>query len=334
MASATNSNPPTNTSTTSPNAPPSTSTSTDTDIWNSLASSTLSWSTYARGRPPVPPSFWSRITTYHRTHGNGSFNCVHDLGAGPGLHSPALAKFFDSVTVSDPNEANIAAARTQLGALDNAAQFTARVGKGEDDAGTEVFDLVWMGNSLHWAEPRGLMASVARSLKPAGTMAAALFGIPTMMDAEANEVLLRRFRGAIEEVWGQKRFPNFEYSVVLQGGRYVGVEMDEGVWRDVQRVFLNMKPEERIEVVPEQLLQAYEGEFSAIRPSDKVVVEEKDEDWYLTTDLDGLRDVMGSFPFPQAEEAEEKMWRDLERIYKSRPVEIRYAVGLVLATRK
>jgi 2-polyprenyl-3-methyl-5-hydroxy-6-metoxy-1,4-benzoquinol methylase len=72
----------------------------------------FNWSDYIRYRPVYPTSHYERIYEHHRLH-SGSWKTAHDVGAGAGIASQELAKKFERVIVSDPNDGyvNIASPR-------------------------------------------------------------------------------------------------------------------------------------------------------------------------------------------------------------------------------
>lgn len=45
----------------------------------------LDWDEYHRYRPRYPDSMLKIWLHYHRDHGNGTFQCAHDIGAGKQL---------------------------------------------------------------------------------------------------------------------------------------------------------------------------------------------------------------------------------------------------------
>lgn len=80
---------------------------------NPYDQNTSFWARYILGRPKVPDAFFERIFAYHESH-SGSFNVVHDAGAGPAIHSARLAKRFAHVLVSDPVIMHIGEATKRL----------------------------------------------------------------------------------------------------------------------------------------------------------------------------------------------------------------------------
>ena len=66
----------------------------------------------------------------------------------------AVSKYEEDFTdLTATVAATLAAVQVQLAALPNAAQFSARVGKGEE---REKYDMVRIANSLHRADPHKL----------------------------------------------------------------------------------------------------------------------------------------------------------------------------------
>ncbi|KAF4631287.1 hypothetical protein G7Y89_g6840 [Cudoniella acicularis] len=278
------------------------------------------WKNYLKGRPEVPSNFWQRIWNYHKLHGNANFARIHDLGSGPGVHATMLAEHFTEVTLTDPSPSNIEIAKTYLTRCGDAAKFSYCVGRGEDmdDQGTEAFDMVIACNSLHWMDPEKCLPAIASTLKPGGTFVAALFGFPDVIEERAQNVVQEWFCHGIRLILKNGAPPLFEYSILSQDSGYDCVEMRTDLWRTVQRVKLNCQKE-------------YKGFGSGIREArpdiryaisgSEEVLKEDDPKWYFKTDLQGLQDIIASFPLPNDTEYEAKMWKELGEIYQDKPVE-------------
>lgn len=319
--------------------PASTMASNRTDTFNEYADRAPStyWETYSRGRPSVPPSFWQRLIAYHTEQGNGQFSHVHDLGSGPGIHAFALAKYFHHVTLTDPSSTNIEAAKAQLSQRGDAERYTFRVGRGEDalePTQQTQYDMVFLANALHWMDAPKAIENVAASLKSSGTFAAALFGVPDdFADGRARDAFLEWLRLGVDLIFEQRRDPSFASQVVAQDSGYDSVEMDSKLWESVTRVRLNTGSRASRGFATDKVLRAFEGKHSAVTETE-TILDEDDKDWYVTTDLDGLRDMISTFPVPSTPEAEKKLWDILEEIYESKPVEVRYGVRIILATKR
>jgi 2-polyprenyl-3-methyl-5-hydroxy-6-metoxy-1,4-benzoquinol methylase len=73
----------------------------------------FSWSDYIRYRPVYPASHYQRIYEHHRLHSD-NWEVAHDVGAGAGIASQELAKKFERVIVSDPNDGYVDIASSRL----------------------------------------------------------------------------------------------------------------------------------------------------------------------------------------------------------------------------
>ena len=300
------------------------------------------WASYSRGRLRVPLTFWSLIWDCHQSHGNATFEHIHDLGSGPGIHASVLASKFSNILFSDPNPLNMEMAQAHIKQTrDDGERFSYRVGRGEDITNhvdeKGVFDMVIAFNSLHWMDAEKCLPAIASSLKPNGTFAAALYGFPDVYNEEAKEVLMKRFRHGINAIMTDPKGapPLFEYGILSQDCGYDCISMGQDLWKNIQRVKLNYNDGERYKGFGSDIRgkRADVGYESAITPEEKVV-RERDMDWYFKTDLNGLRDILDSFPFPKDTEYETRMWKELDSIYKGKVVEGLYKVDLILGQKR
>lgn len=308
----------------------------EVDTFNKFAKDSPSfWETYSRGRPRVPSSFWRRLANYHSQHGNGKFTHVRDLGSGPGIHAPALAKHFNFVTLTDPSDKSIEAASAYLSQRSDGKRYAFQIGRAEDRVGTEDldrYDMVFLGNSLHWMEMERTMENVASSLCEGGTVVAVLFGLPDVTDQKALQAIHEWLHHGVDLVIEQNRPSSFGEAMIAQDSDYDSVNMDTSLWENVTRLKLNRDIPGSRGLTTDKLLQTYNVKSELIEPNN--VVRESDSDWYLLTDLSGLREIIGSFPIPTTPEEDKKLWDILNSVYESKPVEIHYGVSIILATKR
>lgn len=302
------------------------------DTWNSIdeTSQNSYWEIYARGRPQIPHSTWKLILDYHKEHGNGFFDQVLDLGSGPGTHSIALRKHFSHVTLIDPSEVNIIAAKEHL--KDDTNQYTFQVGRAEDMQAMEVFDMVFMANSLHWVDPSIALPKIATSLKPGGTFVAMLFGHPDGIEPRAWQAYLAWFRSGVDSLAKSLNSEMFGFNVVSQETGYDCVRFNPVLWRDVKRIRLNL-PKPRY-TANEHVYELYKGSWSEVT-ADEEVVQAGDTEWRRVIDVQGLKDVINTFPMPAAKEEKQQMLDVIEKNYADgKAVERVYGVHIVLATKR
>ncbi|KAJ6785995.1 hypothetical protein PWT90_08901 [Aphanocladium album] len=141
------------------------------------------WADYKKHRPEYPESVFEMLFDYHKKHG-GKFDAVHDIGAGGGILSEKLSRFFTHVYVSDPGESNLALAQS---VLRPASRFSFRRARGEDAwLPPASVDLVVSGESLHWMDLAPTLAAAAASLRPGGTFAAIFYGMILVFPRDAR----------------------------------------------------------------------------------------------------------------------------------------------------
>ena len=145
---------------------------------SAAASAGSAWESFKRLGPKYPPSLEKLLMDYHHRHSK-SWQLVHDLGAGSGVYSPTLAKYFRHVHVSDPNPAGAANSRKLLSAW--AAQNKKSRGRftfskeqpelGHDAVADGTVDMAIVTEGAHLADAELLVRSAAQSLATNGSLA-------------------------------------------------------------------------------------------------------------------------------------------------------------------
>ena len=293
------------------------------------------WDNYLRGRPRVPDSFFDRIFNYHQAKG-ATFGTVHDVGAGNGPYAGVLRSRFAHVIVSDIVAENVQLARERLRGADG---FSFRVSKLEeaDEIPTGSVDMVFATNVMHFAEPQDVaMATLARQLRPGGTFVAAAFG-----PARFRDVKLQGLWARISQHGGRQLLRSAEdpdqtirfmartqdtYNVAplspvlfAPGSRRININMGQG---GIQGI---LPPED-----------AHRNtEPSHVGPDDVETWEEEKEGWSFETDLAGVKEHFGSFPFvSEFPDALAELYNELDEILANRKrVQGYFPVKLILATR-
>lgn len=294
------------------------------------------WEKYSRGRPSVPASFWRRLTEFHAQYGNGRFIHIHDLGSGPGIHAPALGEHFSLVTLTDPNPKNIEVATAVLSQLPDGKRYTCQVGRGEDaikSEDLEKYDMVFMGNSLHWMEIEVSLKNVASSLRDGGSVVAALFGVPDVTNPYAMNAIREWLKYGVDENVDRNISLTFGNSIKVQDSDYDTVNMDPFLWENITRIRLNRDTSGSRGFMTDKILQTYNVDGSKVTQAEKVVHED-DIDWYVNTDMSGLHEMMATFPVPTTPVVDKKLWDSLSSVYDAEPVEIHYGVSIILATKR
>ncbi|KAL2191193.1 hypothetical protein L209DRAFT_747685 [Thermothelomyces heterothallicus CBS 203.75] len=156
---------------------------------------TTDWTHYQQGRPPYPQSLTEIILNYHRRHqqkngdGPGSgWDRLVDIGAGSGVASTNFMPFFKTIHISDPSASNLDQARSLLGeyvrrhGLNPVLEYSQATG---EEAHTSLVsnnqhaDLAVCATAAHFIDPDGLAASIAKLLRPGGTLAVFSYWMPS-----------------------------------------------------------------------------------------------------------------------------------------------------------
>ncbi|KIA75324.1 hypothetical protein HK57_00203 [Aspergillus ustus] len=298
------------------------------------------WEIYSRGRPSVPPAFWSRIFTYHASKTNTTFNTVHDIGAGNGPYAQNLRSRFANVIVSDIVAENVALARERLSGQTG---FTFRIAPLESRNGItpESIDMVFAANVMHFAEPQAFaMETIASQIKCGGTFAAAMFGPARFVDRDADiqnlweRISAQGGRELLDSTDNMEKGKKEQLLKVMARteGRYNVAPLDKRLWKDEVRIYLNMKQGGILGMLPPEIEFEREPDYRAGDRS----VEEGMEGWTFRANLEGLKEHFGSFPFvSQFPEAFVRLYEELEGFMSGgRVVEGYFPVVIILATRK
>lgn len=148
--------------------------------------STTDWAEYQKGRPSYPPSLTQLIYNYRRRHSNARWERLVDVGAGSGIASTNFMPDFKIVHISDPSPSNEEQARPFLSSWVDRHGLNATLehsqATGEEahvKAGEKQADLVICATAAHFIDPDGLAASIAKMLRPGGTLAVFRYWMPT-----------------------------------------------------------------------------------------------------------------------------------------------------------
>ena len=293
------------------------------------------WAKYQKGRPQIPDSFFERIFDYHSRHG-GHFDTAHDAGSGGGVHSARLANRFEKVLLTDVSSANIEVAKSQLH-----GSYDFKVAKLEDtiELPAASVDLVFASAMLHFVDPERALAAVAHQLKPGGTFAASLQGMLVFDDATVNEKYIAFQNKGIEEIHkkiGEETVP----IVLVQASGYDSFPLPETYFQPGGlRLRLNETPKSSVESGTWYKLmmpRSWREEFSVvsrISPTERIVFED-DDDWLFRGDVNAVRQLLETTPFDLETEEMKRCWQELADAVGKGPIDGRWVVCLILATRK
>ncbi|KAK4542082.1 hypothetical protein LTR36_007113 [Oleoguttula mirabilis] len=167
------------------------------------------WELYKRAGPKYPASLEQLFMKYHEKHSN-SWQLAHDLGAGSGVYSPTLARFFRHIHVSDPTTSGIATSRQLLSAWStqnpkSRGRFTFSVNKPEEAAECATdssVDFAVITESAHFAtDIEATVRSVAQTLTTGGTLA--IITHRPISNVVGNEKVKEAVRSMFD-AWGRK----------------------------------------------------------------------------------------------------------------------------------
>lgn len=221
------------------------------------------WQKYLKGRPQLPDKFFDRIAKYHASHG-GSFNTVHDVGAGVGVQSSRLAKLFKHVIVSDIVADNVKLAEQRLG-NDGYSYHTSKI---EDaswlDSGS--VDMVFAAFAMHHSQYDEAFKAIAKQLKSGGTFCAVVASIAVFEDKRVEDVWTRLWYEGLRVTL---RHAEDRKARLRTLGHAAGcrdtMPLDESVWRPGSlRVAMNAKREgEWPSFLPVDLQEEFDAAFGA-----------------------------------------------------------------------
>jgi len=150
-------------------------------------------STYKKYRPTYPPELYIEILSYVE-HKNECWDC----GTGNGQVAVELSKFFRQVQASDISDNQIKNATRK----DNINYFITRA---EDTAfADDQFDLVTVGQAVHWFDFDAFNYEVKRVTKQGGLIAIWGYGL-LRIDKEVDKLIDHFYTDIIASYWDKER---------------------------------------------------------------------------------------------------------------------------------
>ena len=140
-------------------------------------------SEYDRYRPAVPSVIVDILTQYARIIRP---KLVVDIGSGTGLSTRVWAGRADEIIGIEPSDDMRALAETRsagLAGIRYQKGFSTATGLPDGCA-----DIITVSQALHWMEPKGTFAEIARLLRPGGVFAAIDNDWPVVVDWEAEQL--------------------------------------------------------------------------------------------------------------------------------------------------
>ncbi|KAI2613406.1 S-adenosyl-L-methionine-dependent methyltransferase [Hypoxylon sp. NC1633] len=291
------------------------------------------WNNYLKGRPRPPDSLFERIFSYHQAHG-GTFDTVHDVGAGNGPWSQKLRSKFSHVIVSDIVAKNVQLAQDRLGT----DGFSYRAAKMEeaDDIPPASVDMVFAANVMHFPDQTAAIEAVARQLKPGGTFVCAGFGAARFVDERLQDLWARISHHGGRLVLQKAEKPEQTIAVLARTqGLYNVAPLSPKLFAPgALRVHLNMgNGGMHVLVPPETEHMVREPNYTG---PDDVEIFENEEGWSFDADLEGVKEHILAFPFVSENPAAFKdMFQELEdMLADGRVVQGYWPAKIILATRR
>ena len=260
---------------------------------------------------------------------------------GPGTVAAVLASTFPHVFVSDAGANNLNAAAASLSPTSRFSFRHAPAEAADTWLPPSTVDFASIGMAFHYMDADAALRSVAKTLKPGGTLAAVTYGFRLLFPGRPRaqqlwyDVVSAETTRLIRE---GKVFPAAVKGAAraMTGLDFVPVPGE--LYRAVRRVYINITPEE------ERPFCFLEPDGDVWKPATSAVAggEEKDyvEDagWGRQADGTWLRGFLASSQLGFDERTwDTQGWKELEEIVAAGPegkVEIRWPVAVLLASRR
>ena len=290
------------------------------------------WSNYLKGRPRAPVAFFDRIFSYHLAQG-GTFGTVHDVGAGTGPYAQKLRSKFKHVIVSDIVANNVKLAQERLG-NDGFSYRAAKVEEADDVLPGSV-DMVFATNVMHFPDQKAAMSTIVKQLRPGGILACSAFGPARFNNARLQDLWERiNYQGG-RVILKKDDQPEQAIQVMakIQNGYNVAPLDSELFLPGAKRVHLNTGKGGITRLLPPE--EAHRNTESNYTGPDDIEVFENEDGWSFETDLDGVKEHIGSFPFLMEDPAAfTELFRELEDLLgDGRLVQGYWPAEIILATR-
>lgn len=160
-------------------------------------------STYKKYRPTYPQELYDLILSETSTR-----QTCWDVGCGNGQVAAHLAKSFDQVEATDLSENQIAHAVQKT-------NIRYAVGRAEKtNFPDHTFDLITVGQAIHWFDHAAFNQEVKRVLKPGGTFAIWCYEL-SRVSSEIDAIIWDFYTDKIGTYWApERRFIDEHYTTV------------------------------------------------------------------------------------------------------------------------
>ncbi|KAL7623786.1 hypothetical protein AAE478_005339 [Parahypoxylon ruwenzoriense] len=320
---------------------------------------TTNWAQYHQGRPEYPRSLTEIIYNYRRRHLNAGWDRLVDIGSGSGIASTNFIPDFKAVHLSDPSPANEDQARAFLTEWANhhgvniALEFSQSTGEETyTKAGEGNADLVISATAAHFMDPDGLATSIAKILRPGGTLAVFSYWLPTfpgrsqhfhdVFGKAYDDIVLRALLAAADEQ-GRKKLGKVIERRMAGKGALDSVPIPEDLFEDPLRVYINSNGE----VPYNKFFQQFEpADISRVSSRDQIVnyrtgTDVEAEGWSFDADKKWIVSFFNTIRPTNSQLSEEeaaKAFAEWNKVFDeecpSGTVRVHWSAYLVLATRK
>ena len=324
---------------------------------------TTDWAEYQKGRPSYPPSLTEIIYNYRRRHSKAGWERLVDVGAGSGIASINFMPDFKVVHISDPSPSNEEQARPFLSnwadrhGLEAALEYSQSTGEETYmKTGEKQADLVICATAAHFIDPDGLAASIAKMLRPGGTLAVFSYWMPTFPDQSQHfhDVFAKTLDSLVlKPVLSGNDSGRAMIAKVLERrmtgkGALDSLPLPEDLYDDTLRVYINSGTDEiPYRALSRQFAPANQklGGISRVNPRDQIVsyqsgINPEAEGWsfdadkkWLSNFLDTVRPLNKKLP----EEQSRGVYAEWERVFDDEcptgTVRLLWPVYVALATR-
>ncbi|KAI0022875.1 S-adenosyl-L-methionine-dependent methyltransferase [Xylariomycetidae sp. FL0641] len=290
----------------------------------------VDWSRYQEFRPAYPASFFARIYAYHGRKPGAGWRVAHDVGAGHGIASAALARKFDRVVLSDPNDGYTSSARAILvqepGFPAPKFRFCQERAEASSVAAGSV-DLLAACECMHWTETGAAVADFARQLRPGGTLAMTLYTRPLLLAGGARA---RDIWDAIWAAFARRAAADdlVDRALRVTNTAFDGIALPAGEWEAVRRVYINASRGADSFRVDERAAE------DRVADGEERVWVHGDPDWSHEHGIAWFKGYVGTWMPPLPESEVQELWDELERLLDGGTIRTETPTVMVFATRK
>ncbi|KAI0408917.1 S-adenosyl-L-methionine-dependent methyltransferase [Xylaria palmicola] len=288
----------------------------------------VDWAEYTLFRPSYRESFFKRIYDYHADKNGVCWSTAHDVGAGNGVVSSALADRFHRVVVSDPNEGYNEVARhlllSQHGDVESNFVFLQESAE-KSSVETGSVDLITVCECMHYMDTDAAVSEFARQLKPGGTLAITYYSLPLIVGNEHAHLVWREIMGAFKR---RTTGPMFDRAFEICSSAYDSIALPPAHWHAVKRVYVNASRGRASFSHNDDV-----GE-DRVESSEERIWVYGDPDWSDEQGVDWLKGSLATWA-PRIPESEiQDLWDELADILDGAKVRIETPMVTILATRR